>query len=187
MAGVLSGILLSRTVSGFVGEHLSWRDMFWVSAPLALVGAAMMYMALPDLGAVGVLAAPLAGTMTPMRSPGIEAQKPSTAHANSVSAAPSPTPEWGPRRSAIVLDVGIQVALIANQHIIYALDPQARSRINTIFMTSMFLGAAAGSALAVALWSYDAWSGVSLLSFALASIALAIRLRRRDFGAHRFP
>ncbi|MGX1262136.1 hypothetical protein AB7M37_006696 [Sinorhizobium fredii] len=77
--------------------------------------------------------------------------------------------------------------MISNQHIIYALDPQARSRINTIFMTSMFLGGAAGSALAGAAWSYGSWSGVSLLGFALASVALCIRLRRRALGAHRFP
>ncbi|MGX1262137.1 putative MFS family arabinose efflux permease [Sinorhizobium fredii] len=55
MAGVLSGILLSRTVSGFVGEHFGWRDMFWISAPLALVGAAMMYIALPNLTPVSGL------------------------------------------------------------------------------------------------------------------------------------
>ncbi|ACP23037.1 predicted transporter protein (plasmid) [Sinorhizobium fredii NGR234] len=255
MAGVLSGILLSRTVSGFVGEHLSWRDMFWVSAPLALVGAAMMYMALPDLspvsrlsypaalrsllelwrrhpylrtasivqathfasftafwtilalylatpqfnlgadvaglfgivGAVGVLAAPLAGRIADRRGP----------HSVVGLGAVLTLVAWGVLGfwasipgiliGVVVLDVGIQVALISNQHIIYALDAQARSRINTIFMTSMFLGGTAGSALAVAVWSFGAWSGVSLLGFALASVALGTMLRRSDRVAHCFP
>ena len=79
----------------------------------------------------------------------------------------------------IVLDVGIQVALIANQHIIYALEPAARSRINTVFMTSMFLGGAAGSALSFAAWSYGAWPGVSLLGAVLAVLALTAKLRAR--------
>ncbi len=255
MAGVLSGILLSRTVSGFVGQHFGWRAMFWVSAPLALVGAAMMYVSLPDLtsvsglsyraalrslahlwrrhadlraasmvqaalfasftsfwtilalylatpqfnlgadaaglfgivGAAGVLAAPLAGRIADRRGShsGVGLGAALTLFAWGVLGVWASVP--GLLIGVVVLDVGIQLALISNQHIIYALDAQARSRINTIFMTSMFLGGAAGSALAVALWSYGAWSGVSLLGFALASIALAIRLRRRDLGAHRFP
>ncbi|MCA1407801.1 MFS transporter [Ensifer sp. IC3342] len=247
MAGVLSGILLSRTVSGFVGEHFGWRDMFWVSAPLALVGAAMMYIALPDfrplsglsyraalrslvglwkrhpdlrvassmqatlfasftsfwtilalylatpqfnlgadaaglfgiVGAVGVLAAPVAGRLADRRGPhsvvGLGAAL--TLFAWGVLGLWASIP--GLLIGVIVLDVGIQIALISNQHIIYALDPQARSRLNTIFMTSMFLGGAAGSALAVAAWSYGFWGGVSLLGFSFASVALFIRLRRR--------
>ncbi|MBW9065994.1 MFS transporter [Rhizobium herbae] len=252
MAGVLSGILLSRTVSGFVGEYFGWRDMFWVSAPLALVGAGMMSMALPDLspvsrlsypaalrslldlwrrhpalraasivqaalfasftsfwtilalyletpqfnlgadaaglfgivGGVGVLAAPLAGRIADRRGP----------HSGVGLGAALTLFAWGALGfwasipgiliGVVVLDVGIQVALISNQHIIYALDAKARSRINTIFMTSMFLGGAAGSALAVAAWNYGGWSRVSLLGFALASVALGTRLRRR--GAHPF-
>ncbi len=251
MAGVLSGILLSRTLSGFVGEHLGWREMFWASVPLALVGAAMMYAALPDLGpvsrlsyraalrsltdfwrrqpdlrvasivqaalfaaftsfwtilalylatpqfnlgadvaglfgvvgAVGVLAAPLAGRIADRRG----------AHSVVWLGAALTLAAWailGLRASiaglligVVILDVGIQVALISNQHIIYALDPQARSRVNTIFMTSMFLGGAAGSALAVTAWSYGSWTGVSLLGLAFAATALVVRLRAQHVVA----
>ncbi len=47
MAGVLSGILFSRTLSGFVGEHAGWREMFWIGVPLALVAAGLMFAVLP--------------------------------------------------------------------------------------------------------------------------------------------
>ncbi len=76
----------------------------------------------------------------------------------------------------ILLDFGIQSALISNQHIIYALEADARSRLNTVFMTGMFLGGAAGSAMATFAWDEGGWNVVSLLGAALGIAAFAVKL-----------
>ena len=44
----------------------------------------------------------------------------------------------------IVLDMGAQMTQVANQTRIFGLDPSARSRLNTVYMTVYFTGAAAG-------------------------------------------
>lgn len=82
-----------------------------------------------------------------------------------------------------VMNVGIQSALIANQHIIYALRPEARSRLNTLFMTGMFLGGSAGSAGATALYGLGGWTAVSALGLSLAILALLLRSSRRRVAA----
>ena len=48
----------------------------------------------------------------------------------------------------VILDVGAQMTQVANQTRIFGLVPSARSRLNTVYMTVYFTGAAAGSALA---------------------------------------
>lgn len=52
----------------------------------------------------------------------------------------------------------LQSALVSNQQVVYALRPEARSRINTLFMGSVLLGGAAGSALATVAWSRFGWA-----------------------------
>jgi predicted MFS family arabinose efflux permease len=71
----------------------------------------------------------------------------------------------------IVLDIGAQMAQIANQTRIFGLVPSARSRLNTVYMTIYFSGAAAGSALATVAWDHWRWNGVCGLALALISLA----------------
>lgn len=47
LAGILTGILLSRTVAGFVATHGGWREMFWLGVPIAFATAFAMSRILP--------------------------------------------------------------------------------------------------------------------------------------------
>jgi hypothetical protein len=51
-----------------------------------------------------------------------------------------------------------------------------RSRLNTVFMTLMFLGGGAGAALATFASAHAGWTGVSALGAVMAVMALAIRI-----------
>ncbi len=51
MSGLLTGILLARTLSGIVAEHFGWRAMFWVGAAIALAMGVMLRLALPRVPA----------------------------------------------------------------------------------------------------------------------------------------
>lgn len=76
----------------------------------------------------------------------------------------------------VLLDLGVQGSLISNQHTVYALRPEARSRLNTIFMTAMFLGGSAGSAGATLAWNAAGWPAVVAYGIALAALAVVIDL-----------
>ncbi len=59
-SGILSGILLSRTLSGLVAGEFGWRSIFAVGAVLAVVFAALLYRAIPTLAAEGPAVLPIA-------------------------------------------------------------------------------------------------------------------------------
>jgi len=252
MAGLLCGILLSRTLAGFVAGTLGWREMFWLAVPLALLTALLMAFQLPrsrpqdtglgyvgllrslwslwrefpalrlatytqccqfgvfsvfwtilalrlqehfDLGpeaaglfgivgAAGVLAAPVAGRLADRRGP----------HPAIVLGTVMTLAAWlifgfwhslaGLVVGVLVLDVAVQLSQISNQSIIYALRPEARSRINTVYMAMMFLAGAASSGAATAAWHEWGWSGVSALGIGISVLGVALQvLRREDAGA----
>ncbi len=47
MGGLLTGILLARTVAGFVGAYWGWRAMYWVAAAMSLGLAVTLMLGLP--------------------------------------------------------------------------------------------------------------------------------------------
>jgi predicted MFS family arabinose efflux permease len=71
----------------------------------------------------------------------------------------------------ITLDVGAQMMQVGNQTRIFGLGEQARSRLNTIYMTFYFAGGAMGSALAGVAWTRWGWDGVCVLALGLIGLA----------------
>ncbi|MBO2442061.1 MFS transporter [Actinomadura nitritigenes] len=73
---------------------------------------------------------------------------------------------------SLLLDVAMQSGMVANQVRNYGLRADARSRVNTAYMTCGYLGGAAGSWLAVRVYGGFGWAGVCGLAAVLAVGAL---------------
>lgn len=89
----------------------------------------------------------------------------------------------------VVFDLGVQGAHISNQTIVYALRPEARSRLNSAYMTGYFLGGATGSGLSALVYASHGWGGVSVLGAAFPAAGLLLwavdTARRRTRGISR--
>jgi predicted MFS family arabinose efflux permease len=131
-------------------------------------------------GVVGILFAPVAGKIADRRGPAhLIAVGTLIMLASWCTFAASATVA-GLIVGVILLDFGEQGALVSNQQVIYALRPEARNRLNTIFMGGMFVGGAIGSAGAVLVWHMAGWYAVCTLGDALVAIALAYVWRAAD-------
>ena len=123
------------------------------------------------VGAVGVLFAPVAGKIADWTGPHAVIGLGSVI----MLASWAVFEVWGMIAGLIIgvilLDFGEQGALVSNQHVIYALRPEARNRLNTIFMGGMFAGGAAGASLA---WQFAGWTAVCAFGAALVAIALGL-------------
>jgi len=71
----------------------------------------------------------------------------------------------------VALDVGAQMMQVGNQTRVFSLGAQARSRVNTIYMTMYFIGGGVGSALASLAWTRWQWDGVCGLELCLIAAA----------------
>lgn len=248
MSGLLIGILLSRTFSGYIGAYFGWRAVYYIAAGMMLLIWLMIGFFLPEVepeykgsykklmsslvhlvkeepklrlaalrgalcfacfsafwttivfllkqnfnmgsgvagefglvGAFGALAAGLMGRL----SDKMDAYKLSGItlllvllsfvifyfSAHSIA---------GLVIGVIVLDMGVQATHISNQSIIFALRPEARNRINTIYMVTYFIGGALGTFVATGLWKNYQWDGVCITGGTLAIVTLVIH-----FANHR--
>ena len=246
MSGLLLGILLSRTLGGFVAAHLGWRAVYVMAAALSVGLLVAMRALLPEnppenarvpyarllrslgalvreepilresagygaalfgafsafwttlsfhlagppfdmgarvagnatglfglVGAAGALAAPIAGR----RADGGGPRRTILAAALVVLVSffvmlPPSIPALVV--GVLLMDVGVQATQITNQSRIYARRPEARNRMNTVYMTAYFVGGSTGSALGALAWAAFAWPGVCAVGAVGALIALAV-------------
>jgi predicted MFS family arabinose efflux permease len=75
-----------------------------------------------------------------------------------------------------LLDLGVQGIQITNQAIIFTLDPERRSRINSAYMVCYFSGGALGSLAAGFIYTHHGWTGMCLLGLAIGLITLVMTL-----------
>ena len=244
MGCLLIGILLSRTISGFVGTHFGWRAMFYIAAGLMVIMWLMIFLFLPEVepdytgsyknlmkslihlfreepvlrfaalrgalcfacfsafwttltfllkqnfnegsdiaglfglvGAFGAIAAGLMGRL----SDKMDAYKLSfftllLVLVSFVVFIFSDHSIVGLVIGVIILDMGVQATHISNQSMIFALNPEARNRINTIYMVSYFIGGAAGTFLVSTLWGSYHWAGVCVVGMVLSIAAIAVHV-----------
>ena len=153
-------------------------SLFWTVAPLELarhLGLSQQDIALFALaGVIGAVAAPIAGRLadagyTWRASLVALILAPLAFAPNLLSAGLG----WiGLVVTAIVLDFAVQMSMVLGQRSIYALEPQSRARLNALYMTSIFVGGAIGSALASPIYERFGWSGAALLAAGLPLLAL---------------
>jgi predicted MFS family arabinose efflux permease len=242
-SGMLTGILVSRTVSGLVAQVAGWRAIYVVAAVAALVLAVLLRRAIPHLerrdrvpyprligsvfravahhrsvqvtlllgasafavftmfwtaltfllsaapfgyspAAIGLVGlAGLAGAVAAQRVGRLHDRGlsvPVTGAALALGLVSLVVAGLGGRSIVVVLvavvllDVGVQAANVLNQTRLFAIDPAARSRLNTAFVTGNFIGGAVGSALASVLWGLGGWTAVTIGGAVLFGFALTV-------------
>lgn len=73
--------------------------------------------------------------------------------------------------NALLLDMGVLGNQTVDRYMINLLNPDARGRINAIFVATFFVGGALGSALSGMLWSVGGWGAVCAGGVVLGLVA----------------
>lgn len=191
----LSYTALLASIPGLLRQHADMRRVFviqtlvgvcyggfWATiATMLLVthGLGPMVAGLIGIpGAAGILIARAAGRSLDQRGPG-----PVVALGCAVVLAAYAVfafGAWWPlalAAGAVLLDCGLRAAMVANQTVMNALVPEARSRSNTIFGIAVWGGNASGAFMASTALATSGWLAVCAISALAAAAALGIQLR----------
>lgn len=244
MSGLLAGVLGGRVFSGFVGDTLGWRAVYWIATAAMILLALWVRFGLPHdlpeaklsyfqvvrsivhlartqpvlraaaltggltfgafcsfwatlvfllatppyhygakaagmfglVGIAGAIAAPRVGRLADKRGPAFAA----------AVAILMVIAGWvvfllagywliGLGVGIILMDLGVQGCHVANQTRIYPLAPEARSRLNTVYMVTYFIGGSIGSAAGAFAWNRFGWSGVCAVGLLQGVAAYLVR------------
>jgi predicted MFS family arabinose efflux permease len=187
---------LMRSLVALVRDHPALRESAFLGASLLFVFSAfwttlVFLLQTPPyhhgtsvaglfglVGAAGALCAPIVGRFADRRGPRFTIFLALlTALASFVLLGALGKVMAGLIAGVVLLDVGVQSGHVANQTRIYALDPAARSRLNTVYMFCYFTGGSLGSWLGAICWAYKGWTAVCALGIAILVIALAVFAR----------
>jgi predicted MFS family arabinose efflux permease len=129
-------------------------------------------------GAAGAMAAPIAGGLSDRRGPAVVIRAGAALTVGAFVAMAL----LGRSLAVLVIgtvvfDLGVQSCLIAHQTIVYAQDPAARSRLNAVLVSAMFLGMSGGAFVASRVFLRSGLSGVCAIGALAAGAALALRMR----------
>ncbi|QDV34617.1 MFS transporter [Tautonia plasticadhaerens] len=193
---------LLRSIGGLLREEPALRQSclfgamgfgafsaFWTTLAFHLTGPPFGYEAgavglFGLVGVAGALAAPLAGRLADRRSPRstIGAGLSLVLVSFLIFAGLGRT-LWGLVAGVVLMDLGAQSAHISNQSRIFAVRPEARSRMNTAYMVAAFAGGALGSYGGAWGWGLAGWRGVCVVGLAMTTAGLiafaATSARRR--------
>jgi predicted MFS family arabinose efflux permease len=184
----LAGLLRSHpplwTASAVSGLSFAAFTAFWTTLSFLMAsrfgGGAYEAGMFGVVGVAGALAAPAAGRLSDRRGPAFTVAISLLATTAAFGLMWGWTTIPGLIVGVLLMDLGVQSIQVAEQSLVMALDPDARSRLNTVYMVARFVGGAGGSAAGAAAWSVAGWPGVCGLSVALLAAAAVVH----RFGPH---
>lgn len=172
--------------------------LFWTASPLLLAGPEFHFSQIEIavfalVGVAGAVSAPYAGRAADrglgQRATAIALIASSLSFALSVIFMPGSLISLGALvASAILLDAGVSANLVLGQRAIFSLNPAERGRLNALYIATIFVGGASGSALAAWAyakggWHFTAWCGFFLPVLAFAYFATEGLTRRAATAA----
>jgi len=165
-------------------------NLFWTAAPLLLAqrfglgqgGVALFALA----GAGGALAAPFAGRLGDRGH-----VRAGTAAALILAIGAFLLAGWAAAAqalivlavAAVILDAATQLNQVLGQRVLFSIAPEARGRINAVYMTVVFLGGALGSVLATVSFAHGGWTATASVGALLVGGAFMLFLTEHRTAA----